>query len=142
MTSPLNAARPQPITKASGTVGLVATLVAALVSFGIVPAATGDAVVSAATVGIPSAVALYAALHVLAVHFTAKAKTTPVADPKAVVMQPDGSTVLDPLVPLSLTVNPYGDDGSARSAGAHAADAQESDTADDPAGHPDFDSSV
>lgn len=140
MTSPLSLPRPQPITKASGALSLLATAVAALVSFGIIPSATGDDVLSTATVSIPAAVALYGALHVLVVHFTAKAKVTPVSDPKAAVVQPDGSTVLDPLVPLSLTVNPY-DDGTARSAGAHAADAPPEPAAD-AAAPPGFDTSV
>lgn len=107
--TPLDAKRPQPLTDASAIVGCIATLIAAAVMLGVLPAADGDAVNTAANWLVPAAFAAYTVLHTLAVHFTAQRMTTPVSDPRAEVLQPDGSTALEPLVALSLTRNPYGD---------------------------------
>lgn len=106
MTSPVSAARPQPITKASALTGVVATLVAAAVFLGVLPAADGESVTGTLNVVVPSVVAAVAAVHTLILHFTAQRKVTPADDPHAAVVQPDGTTVLEPMVAVSLATNP------------------------------------
>jgi hypothetical protein len=105
MTSPVGAARPQPLTKASGAVSVIATLVTLAVTFGVLPAADGDAVVNAVNVTVVAVVAIVGVLHTLTVHFTAQRRTTPVDDPHAEVVQPDGTTKLEPLVAVSLATD-------------------------------------
>lgn len=103
---PIGSNRPQPLTKASAIVTAVATLTAVAVMFGIVPAATGDAVMDAVNVSLPAVILLVGVIHTLVTHLTAQAKVTPVADPMALVLKRDPATGaafygLDPLVPAS-----------------------------------------
>lgn len=96
--------RPYPITNAAGLASLVSTLIVFLVAVGIIPAADGDVLDRAAGSFITAAFALGGALITLVAHRTAKTKTTAASDPMAEVRQPDGSTVLEPLVPVSLAM--------------------------------------
>ena len=133
---PLSDTRPHPVAKANAVGGLLVTVIAIVVGLGIIPAATGDAINSAAIVGIPAAIALMAVVHTLISFFTAKKTTTPSSDPRASVVQSDGTVVAEPLVPASFTqvVHYSQDTGAAAHAdqGATALpDAEDDDSAED-----------
>ena len=109
-------ARPQPVALANAGGTAIATVIAAVVGFGIVPAATGDALNNALVISIPAIVALSGVVHTLISLLPARAKTTPSADPKGLVVQADGTTALEPLVPVSFTATESFDDEPARHA--------------------------
>jgi hypothetical protein len=120
------------------SLGALATLVVGLlVSFGVVPAAQNDAVLSQINVLIAAGFTAAAALHVVVGIFIHN-KVTPAADPRAAVTQPDGTVVLEPLVPVSFVT-----DGTATTTtadlsdevGAPAASISDYQGVDDPPAH-------
>jgi hypothetical protein len=103
MTTPLPAKRPQPVITPQVIIAAFTFAVGQAVAFGLVPEATSTKVISVVPIVVGAAFALIAALHSTVAVFSAK-KVTPTDDPHAMVVRPDGTQVLEPLVPLSLAV--------------------------------------
>ena len=95
--------RPRPVLTSQVVISAITVLLGQAVAFGLIPQATNAKVLSAVPIVVSALFIAFGAVHSAVAAFSSK-KVTPSADPRAAVVQADGTTALEPLVPLSLAV--------------------------------------
>lgn len=104
MTEPVQPApkRPQPVFTPQAVLAVVAFVVGQVVALAVIPAATGDAILSTAPAIVSAIFVVVPVVQALLAKRSA-GKVTPISDPRRAVDIGTGQIVLEPLVPVSQT---------------------------------------